>query len=497
MKKRKELNALIGLAGDGRRKKANKGSGHRLLRTEPPASDSQSTSQDDDDEEFGPGETRPRFPKGDYARCCKVCYPLCAFVILAACVVACVGLVWMQVALKDDLDALKEKFHAMESSQKSSFQEIPKLSEDLLSKQKQLERLESGELGLSRVWGNLTAVNKQIALLTSAVNHLKANIKSASDLIGLPATVEGLQKSVASIGSTLDSVHLAAEAMQETLDAHTRAVEALQDRVNPLLTREANGSGPDSAPSGEPARGPENRSDSLRQDLRQLHSSLEEVNSTLTGLQRQNSLHLLGLDGAVGNLSRRVDLLEGGVAALSKPGGTADRSAGGVGDPATLAAGEIQGPAGNESAAAAGRGEERADRAGAQVSKLRETLQLMTALTGQPESSKTPDPARPGGDGSGAPARSSAPPQLSPRSPGGPGEAGASRPQLSLPGVSSTEDLLALFGQAGPGADGKLSPRDIRAALGPTAPEAAGLAPFDADGDGEYTLAELRLATGL
>lgn len=48
--------------------------------------------------------------RGDYLRCCKFCYPLCAFVILAACVVACVGLVWMQVALKEDLDAIKEKF---------------------------------------------------------------------------------------------------------------------------------------------------------------------------------------------------------------------------------------------------------------------------------------------------------------------------------------------------------------------------------------------------
>ncbi|XP_038616458.1 EF-hand calcium-binding domain-containing protein 14 [Tachyglossus aculeatus] len=493
MKKRKELNALIGLAGDGRRKKPNKGSGHRLLRTEPPASDSQSSSQDhddDDDEEFGPGDARPRFPKGDYARCCKVCYPLCAFVILAACVVACVGLVWMQVALKDDLDALKEKFHAMESSQKSSFQEIPKLSEDLLNKQKELERLESGDLGLSRVWGNVSAVNKQIALLTSAVNHLKANIKSASDLIGLPATVEGLQKSVASIGSTLDSVHLAAEAMQETLDAHSRAVEALQDRVNLLLTKEANGSRPDSSPS-------ENQNDSLKQDLQHLHSSLEEVNSTLARLQSQNGPHLLGLDGAIGNLSRRVSVLEDGVAALSKPGGSANRSAGGVGDPTSLVPVQIQGPADNETAAGAGRGEERADRAGAQGSKLRETLQLMTALTGQPEGSETPEPAGPGGDGSGAPARPPAPPQPSPRSPADQREAGASRTQLSLPGVSNTEDLLALFGQAGPGADGKLSPQDIRAALGPAAPEAAGLAPFDADGDGKYTLAELRLATGL
>lgn len=47
MKKRKELNALIGL-GDSKRKKTKKGSGHRLLRTEPPDSESESSSEDDD-----------------------------------------------------------------------------------------------------------------------------------------------------------------------------------------------------------------------------------------------------------------------------------------------------------------------------------------------------------------------------------------------------------------------------------------------------------------
>ncbi|KAK2499852.1 hypothetical protein MC885_000934, partial [Smutsia gigantea] len=159
MKKRKELNALIGLAGDSRRKKPKKGSGHRLLRTEPPDSDSESSSEEE--EEFGVAGNRSRFVKGDYLRCCKICYPLCAFVILAACVVACVGLVWMQVALKEDLDALKEKFRTMESNQKSSFQEIPKLNEELLTTQKQLEKIESGELGLNKVWMNITEMNKQ------------------------------------------------------------------------------------------------------------------------------------------------------------------------------------------------------------------------------------------------------------------------------------------------------------------------------------------------
>lgn len=61
MKKRKELNALIGLAGDSRRKKPKKGSGHRLLRTEPPDSDSESSSEEE--EEFGLVGNRSRFVK--------------------------------------------------------------------------------------------------------------------------------------------------------------------------------------------------------------------------------------------------------------------------------------------------------------------------------------------------------------------------------------------------------------------------------------------------
>ncbi|XP_039599070.1 EF-hand calcium-binding domain-containing protein 14-like [Polypterus senegalus] len=63
MKKRKELNALIGLGGDSKRKKPKKGSGHRLLRTEPPDSDSDTSSDEDDFNSLGGRTllgTRPR-----------------------------------------------------------------------------------------------------------------------------------------------------------------------------------------------------------------------------------------------------------------------------------------------------------------------------------------------------------------------------------------------------------------------------------------------------
>lgn len=51
-----------------------------------------------------------------YAQCCNICYPLFLFIILAACVMACAGLVWMQIALKEDLDALKEKMQSSKAA---------------------------------------------------------------------------------------------------------------------------------------------------------------------------------------------------------------------------------------------------------------------------------------------------------------------------------------------------------------------------------------------
>ncbi|XP_053185874.1 EF-hand calcium-binding domain-containing protein 14 [Scomber japonicus] len=230
MKKRKELNALIGL-GDSKRKKTKKGSGHRLLRTEPPDSESDSSS---DDDEFNNLSSGANFGKRSYTQCCNVCYPLFLFIILAACVMACAGLIWMQIALKEDLDSMKEKLHSMESTQKVSSGEIPKLSEDLKSKERKLDDIENGDKGLSKLWSNLTEMNRKISLLDSAVNHLKANLKSAADLVSLPTTVEELQKSVATIGSTLTSVQHDVKTMQDAIENQKKDDDGLKKKTMDL-----------------------------------------------------------------------------------------------------------------------------------------------------------------------------------------------------------------------------------------------------------------------
>ncbi|NXT49810.1 EFC14 protein, partial [Pluvianellus socialis] len=475
MKKRKELNALIGLAADGRRKKpAKKGSGHRLLRTEPPASDSESSSEED---EFAAAGARGRCGKGDYLRCCKFCYPLCAFVILAACVVACVGLVWMQVALKEDLDAIKEKFRTMESNQKTSFQEIPKLSEDLVQKQKQLEQIETGELGLNKIWINITEINKQISLLTSTVNHLKNNIKSASDLISLPLTVEKLEKA-----STV-SVAIANCVLSSS------AERLLTEPVFELAKLRAGGTFAwvlfEYSLAGALQRVSKlTRAGFVFQESQSLHEALEELNNTVVAYQKLNDLKLLNVDSAIGNLSRGVMLLENSPFAVNNLDKRENLSTSVVRMLFKIFFFFFL------------HTQETGTR-DSQVSKLREKLQLISALAGKPENDRLMETSK---NAESSPSTTAKPTDLSrlaSRSADDNTESNGQLRHLSLPGISSIEDLQNLFEKATEDADGKLSHEDLQKLLGSTAQESQSFKKFDADGDEKYSLQELRLALGV
>uniref|UniRef100_A0A8C3CIQ5 EF-hand calcium binding domain 14 n=1 Tax=Cairina moschata TaxID=8855 RepID=A0A8C3CIQ5_CAIMO len=600
MKKRKELNALLGLAADGRRKKAaKKGSGHRLLRTEPPASDSESSSPEEEEEELG--GARGRFAKGDYLRCCKLCYPLCAFVILAACVVACVGLVWMQVALKEDLDVIKEKFRTMESNQKTSFQEIPKLNEDLVQKQKQLEQIETGELGLSKIWINITEINKQmfgclvgllkgnyylhldvkatrdmvpagpqvssgsgsslsqnsvivfsvncwdtllgiisanihscgardslgqlvkISLLTSTVNHLKTNIKSASDLIYLPVTVEKLQKTVANIGSTLTSVSHDVENIQTAIEEYKKSIEILQNDViftccythvepwesfllcdteycswcNSLhhVLRMKELKQITAFPSTALPRTERNQTENCKQESQSLHAALEELNNSVVAYQKLNDIKLLNVDSAIGNLSRRVTLLENSPIAVNKLDKRDNLSTSMGNDTTTSLKVENEDQLDNETHS--NKELKEPGTRDSQVLKLREKLQMISALTSKPENDRPNEASKNVGSSLSTTAKPTDLSRLASRSADDNTEKNGQLRHLSLPGISSIEDLQKLFEKAPEDADGKLSFEDLQKLLGSTAQDSEIFKKFDTDGDEKYSLQELRLALGI
>ncbi|XP_075472376.1 EF-hand calcium-binding domain-containing protein 14 isoform X2 [Ascaphus truei] len=413
--------------------------------------------------------------RGFYLQCCKICYPLCAFVMLAACVVACVGLAWMQVALKEDLDALKEKFRAMESSQKSSLEEIPSINEDLLTKQKQLDNLVTGDTGLYKLWINITEMNKQIALLTSAVNHLKSNIKSASDLINLPNTVEELQKSVATLGSTLTSVHHDVETMQTAADEQKKKVETLQKDVAKYATKDTVQLSTTSPDIGS-------RSMSLTQDILYLHNTIDDINATMLQYQRHNDLRLQSVDSTISNISQRVALLESDLQLVSKieKANVSVSMGDNTTSPENAASSDL---AENATRTETPRGTDKVD---SPVSKLREKLQLIHALTDkQPTEEK-----------SGTEMVTSRPTlaRMSPRAVSA-GRRGAIK-DGSLPRISTEKDLEELFRKSVQGINGKLSYAELESLLGAGIPEPQYLKKFDTDEDDKYSFSELKSAVG-
>ncbi|XP_041063680.1 EF-hand calcium-binding domain-containing protein 14 isoform X1 [Carcharodon carcharias] len=459
MKKRKELNALIGLSGDGKKKKSKKSSGHQLLlRTEATAtaSDSESTSEFD---EFAQPASSSLFAKGGYIRCCKICYPLCAFVMLAACVVACVGLVWMQVALKEDLDALKEKFRTLESSQKTSFSDIPKLNEDLLAVQKDLTKIDTGDRGISKIWTNITELNKQISQLNSAVAHLKANVKSASDLINLPVTLEELQKSVATIGSTLTSVQHDVDTVRTTLENQKKIVETLQQN----------------------------------KDILDLHDEVDKVNATQTFYHTHNDEKLHHIDLAVNNLSQRVILLENNL--LTASNATKIES---VNDSVVALVNNSQEVVSSDQPVAfkAQKSSGLNQNDSSQMSNLRERLKVMVnALTSKPDNLGNANAIINQGNTS---LTSTVKPSVSSTLPV---KAVAKKnnkrnvklKHLSFPGITNIKGLQDLFLNSN---DGQLSYQDLYNLFGIQTPKPEELQQFDLNEDGRFSQTELINAFG-
>ncbi|XP_010180941.1 PREDICTED: EF-hand calcium-binding domain-containing protein 14 [Mesitornis unicolor] len=388
----------------------------------------------------------------------------------------------MQVALKEDLDAIKEKFRTMESNQKTSFQEIPKLNEDLVQKQKQLEQIETGELGLNKIWINITELNKQISLLTSTVNHLKNNIKSAADLISLPLTVEKLQKTVANIGSTLTSVSHDVENIQTAIEEYKKSIEILQNDVELKQM-------PSLPPTVVP-RTERNQTESCRQESQSLHAALEELNNTVVVYQKLNDIKVLNVESAIGSLSRRVMLLENSPLVVNNLDKRENLSFNMGNDATTSLKVENEDQLNNETHS--NKELKETGTRDTQVLKLREKLQLISALTGKPEydleTSKNVESS------SSTTAKPTDLSRLASRSADDNTESNGQLRHLSLPGISSIKDLQDLFEKATEDADGKLSYEDLQKLLGFTAQESQSFKKFDTDGDEKFSLQELRLA---
>ena len=308
-------------------------------------------------------------------------------------------------------------------------------------------------------------------------------MKSASDLISLPVTVEKLQKTVATIGSTLTSVSHDVENIQTAIEEYKKSLEILQNDVKELKHSTA-------LPMTE-----KNQTENCKQESQALHAALEELNNTIVTNQKLNDIKLLNVDSAIGNLSRRVMLLENTPVAVNKLEKRNDLSTSPGNDTTTSAKVENEDQPVNETHS--NKEPKEAGTRDSQELNLREKLQLLTARASRLEDDRPIETSK---NVESSPSTMTKPTDLSrlaSRSADDSTEKNRQLRHLSLPGISSIEDLQDLFDKAPEDADGKLSFEDLQKLLGSAAQDSQIFKKFDTDGDEKYSLEELRLALGV
>lgn len=247
MKKRRELDALVngkqgpslataaafrssgGGGGVGRGSLAPMRNGkHELLRND---------SDSSEVEEFIlPEKSLVRSRRGAPALC-SVCVAVCWGVLLVVCLVGIGGLVWMCIQLKKDVDQLRIQLDKVGMVNAN----IPGQLRDVITEQERLSgrlsQLQSGDQGFEKLQKNISLLVRQVFDLEVVTKSLSQSVATAPQLVviqSLPQQVKDLSKSVADLGSNLQTMEQSVGQLQEAKDQTEHQLSDIDARLKTL-----------------------------------------------------------------------------------------------------------------------------------------------------------------------------------------------------------------------------------------------------------------------
>ncbi|XP_077549372.1 uncharacterized protein LOC144162631 isoform X2 [Haemaphysalis longicornis] len=202
------------------------------------------------------------------------------------------ALVWLHLALRQDLDSLRAHLHRVDVDGKK----LPAQLHDLHGQIKALEQNLTGTAAqLHQTAADLAALAKQVAELRTTTTSLQESVASAPQIKGLPNAVTDLKQNVANLGSQVSSLENGLQAVKEQ-HSSLQAVRKDLDQVKEQVQRLGNvtGSGADDQGTGHSSL------HDLEQNVQRCLSEVREVvDHRLVGIESD----LKGVHATTGNHS--------------------------------------------------------------------------------------------------------------------------------------------------------------------------------------------------
>nr|CAB3241197.1 EF-hand calcium-binding domain-containing protein 14 [Phallusia mammillata] len=235
MKKRKELDALIG-------DRTRSGGGYeQLQRSTQRSSNVASSSSRDADTYFAPlrpyGNSTVRHgrPVAHHSkvgctskRAFHICLPACILALVAACVTSSIGIVWMQVQLKSDLDHIKDRIFKIERWKSDQ----PATLVDLQTVVGQLQRsMQEGSTSMQDLKSQLAGINSKVDKQTSSAEFARALPPMQEQLNALQQEMSDVTAKIARLRDYVQTVEKSDQTLVDKTDRITNDLEALRGVV--------------------------------------------------------------------------------------------------------------------------------------------------------------------------------------------------------------------------------------------------------------------------
>ncbi|KAJ8305293.1 hypothetical protein KUTeg_015838 [Tegillarca granosa] len=242
MKKRRQLDALV---SNGKlRRKSKNGQEHELLR-----SDSESSEIDEFNIATQKSYIRHR---GSLASSCSTCLVVFGIFLVGGCILTCIGLIWMQFQMKQNLDNIRHRIATVEGRNQDNLENSQSVHSQIQAINKTVQSYKTGTNGLDQIVKNLSDITNKIAALNTATESIKVGLKAAPELKQIPTKLKAVSESVTSLGSDVETLKGQVEDLKKEKEVVEMKLKELEDKykaaVDPKETSPSKESGSDFNP---------------------------------------------------------------------------------------------------------------------------------------------------------------------------------------------------------------------------------------------------------
>ncbi|XP_039272815.2 uncharacterized protein LOC120347063 [Styela clava] len=159
-------------------------------------------------------------------RMIRICLPACFLSLVAACITACIGIVWMQVQLKTDVEKLRDKVAKLEtwqSNQPSALEDMKKTMTDM---QKDMTSMNDGENGVKILAEKLATLTQkfedQVVVPNKRLDQLQTQAQDVKK------TIEEIKSSMKNMGTSVEEINTSQNILTASYNTILKSIDDIK-----------------------------------------------------------------------------------------------------------------------------------------------------------------------------------------------------------------------------------------------------------------------------